>query len=339
MSAMIRAGGLRGYQALVRQLGGDPAPLLKQHRIAAASLSDEDALIPLRALVTLLEDSAARLGCPDFGLRLAQTQDISILGPVAVAIQHSPTPADALACASRYLFVHSPAIAFSVITGSTLDPALAELRFEVLLPGLPLARQATDLSLGVAHRMMALTGRRLYRLHSVCLPHTPVAPAAAYARHFGAPLWPDQPHAALLVQRSGLDAPLNDADDTLRRLAAGYLDEHYPRPDQTLTTRVRLAISHGLGSGPLRKARVADMLALHPRTLQRRLEAEGSSFERIRDEVARDAARRYLGATHMPLSQVADLLGLSEQSALTRACRRWFGMPPSEVRRRAQGGG
>lgn len=336
MTAMIRAGGLRGYEALVRRLGGEPAPLLRRHGIEAAALQDEDALIPLRALMTLLEDSAGQLGCADFGLRLAQAQDVSILGPVAVAIQHSPTAAEALACASRYLFVHSPAMAFSVITESGVDPALAELRLDVLLPDLPMARQAADLSLGVAHRMMTLIGREHYRLHSVCLPHTPVAPAAAYARHFGAPLWPDQPHAALLVQRAGLDAPLSEANDSLRRLAAAYLDEHYPRPDQTLATRVRLAVSHGLGSGPLRKARVADMLAMHPRSLQRRLRTEGTSFERIRDEVARDAALRYLGATRMPLTQIADLLGLSEQSALTRACRRWFGVTPSEVRRRAQ---
>jgi AraC-like DNA-binding protein len=334
--AMIRSGGLRGYQALVRKLGGDPLPLLRRHRIPPESLDDEDALIPLRALMTLLEETAGLLDCPDFGMRLAQTQDISILGPVAVAIQHSATAAEGLACASRYLFVHSPAIVFSVLPVATPAPggvAQAELRFEVLLPDLPVARQSTELSLGVSHRMMQLLGREHYRLLAVCLPHSPVASPQVYARHFGAPVYADQPHASLLVASEHLHAPLREANDTLRQLAAAYLDVHFPAPGQTVASRVRLAISRSLGTGQASKQRVAQMLAMHPRTLQRHLEAEGTRFDSIRDEVLREAALRYLTASRMPLAQVAGILGLSEQSALTRVCRRWFGAPPSVVRR------
>src|SRR3546814_5108410 len=52
--------------------------------------------------------------CADFGLRLADQQDISVLGPLAIAMQHAPTVAAALNIISRYLFVHSRGMALSV---------------------------------------------------------------------------------------------------------------------------------------------------------------------------------------------------------------------------------
>ena len=86
MTAMVRASGLQGYQSLVRGLGADPLKLLQRQRIAPESLNDDEALIPVRSVVNLLEASAAATQCPDFGLRLAQKQDISLLGPLAIAM-------------------------------------------------------------------------------------------------------------------------------------------------------------------------------------------------------------------------------------------------------------
>lgn len=114
MTAMVRASGLRGYRDLVRSLGGDPGPLLRRHGLSLASLAEEDALIPLQAQIGLLESTATALKCSDFGLRLARTQDIGILGPLAIAMQTAATVADAAVHASRYLFVHSTGVAFTV---------------------------------------------------------------------------------------------------------------------------------------------------------------------------------------------------------------------------------
>lgn len=65
MTAMVRASGLRGYEALMRQLGADPVPMLQRYRISAESLADEDALLPLRSVVQLIESSAAVTGGVD----------------------------------------------------------------------------------------------------------------------------------------------------------------------------------------------------------------------------------------------------------------------------------
>src|SRR5687767_10377563 len=91
MTAMVRASGLQGYTALMRSLDHDPAALLRRYRIATESLADEDALVSLRAGVHLLEASAVETGCADFGLRLSQMQDVSVLGPLAIVLQNAPT--------------------------------------------------------------------------------------------------------------------------------------------------------------------------------------------------------------------------------------------------------
>ena len=80
-------------------------------------------------------------------------------------------------------------------------------------------------------------------------------------------------------------------------------------------------------------AAIAGRLRTHPRTLQRRLAAEGAGFDRIVDAVRRRAAHRLITETDVPFTQVTAMVGLTEQSALSRAVRRWFGRSPRDLRR------
>ena len=77
---------------------------------------------------------------------------------------------------------------------------------------------------------------------------------------------------------------------------------------------------------------VADQFHLHPKTLQRRLADEGTSFAALVDQVRKDTADRYLRTTGMSLSHLARELGYAEQSVLTRSCKRWFGTGPAAYR-------
>lgn len=77
---------------------------------------------------------------------------------------------------------------------------------------------------------------------------------------------------------------------------------------------------------------IADRLAVHPRTLQRRLATEGTSCQDVIDRERRTLAAQYLAEPRLRLGQIASLLGYTEQSALNRSCRRWFDMTPRECR-------
>ncbi len=333
MNALVRASGLRGYQSLMLSLNADPLGLLQRHRIAPETLTDDDALIPLRSVVNLLEASATATHCPDFGLRMSQSQDISVLGPLAIAMQNSPTVADALQLASRHLYVHCPAMVFTVIKSSHLAPGSVELRLEILLPRQPVQRQVMDQCLGDMHHMLRFLARDRYSLKAVALPHAPEAPLKTYTSFFNAPVHPAQEHGGLHISRQTLTATLQAVNESLRQIAVDYLTAHFGDPGQSISSRVRLAIRRTLSTAQASKSAIADLMGMHQRTLQRRLEAEGSSFEEIREEVRKQSALRYLCETRVPLTQLAGLLGLSEQSALTRSCRRWFAATPSQIRK------
>ena len=77
---------------------------------------------------------------------------------------------------------------------------------------------------------------------------------------------------------------------------------------------------------------MADLLAMHRRTLSRRLKDSGSGYRTITNEIRFEIARQLLDETDVSLGQSAAALGYSEASAFTRAFRRWSGQTPSDWR-------
>ena len=87
--------------------------------------------------------------------------------------------------------------------------------------------------------------------------------------------------------------------------------------------------------GDISLPRIAAALETPPRTLQRRLAAANVSFSELLDAVRREQAQRYLKSRSLSLTEVALLLGFSEQSTFNHAFRGWFGIPPSAWRTQA----
>ncbi|MFD1148816.1 AraC family transcriptional regulator [Saccharothrix hoggarensis] len=330
--SVIRSAGLRGFRATVAELGGRAEDYARAAGLPVAALDVDDLLVSDRVMADVLEVAAAELRCPDLGLRVAARQDFGMLGPLALAIQNSPTVADALECTSRYLFVHARSLSLAMVDDPYGAPDLAALRYGPP-PGLPVSVQATDLGLGFLHRSITyLLGGR-YGLRSVELPYHPPAPLAAYEEFFGVTVHIGQDAPMLRMPRALAHQPLAGGDERVWRLALAFLAEQSPGEGANLTARVRGVLTRSLGTFPPEIGAVARLVDLHPRTVQRRLAAEGTTFAAVLDEVRQAAAKRYLTTTDMPMSQVAGMLGLSEQSALSRCCRRWWGMTPSAVRR------
>jgi AraC-like DNA-binding protein len=84
-------------------------------------------------------------------------------------------------------------------------------------------------------------------------------------------------------------------------------------------------------------AAVSKRLGLSARTLQRKLNEEGTSHQELLDELRRDLSRNYLLEPNMSVAEAAFLLGFSDPSAFHRAFRRWTGMTPKQFQRSAIG--
>ncbi len=329
---MVRASGIRGYAALMRSLRADPCALLARYEIDEHELGDDENLLSLRSVIHLLEDSAAITGCGDFGLRLAERQDVNILGPFGILLQSAETIRDAMHYGSRFMFVHSPGLATTIHDPSELVADSVELAVDIRLANCPLQRQAIDLTLGAADRVTRMLAGEHYRLHVVTLPHTPLVPVSHYRRFFVAPVIANRERAGLHIGNVTLNASLRSENSVLLRMTEEYLRREFRNPADSLTVRVRHALRRMLGSGQASKEHVAAMLAMHPRTMQRHLDAAGVSFDGLRESVRQELALHYLRETRIPLGQLAGLLGFSEQSAFSRSCRRWFDDTPSGVR-------
>jgi AraC-like DNA-binding protein len=272
------------------------------------------------------------LGCPDFGLRLAERQDIGILGTLAVAMRYSARVGEAMQCASKYLQVYNAAIAFTVNTEERRGQA--RLVFKDLVAHAPRWSQTAEHGVGLTWRVMTLLSEGRCHLQQVWFPHLARASEATYRSRFDAPVTFQAGRLGLAFAARDLDRPISEQNQQLRDLATNHLDSQLPRGRTPFTTQVRQATEALLGTGTCGHRQAATALYMHPRTMQRRLNDEGTTFEEIKDEVRRDLAERYLSHPDLPLSQVTALLDYSEQSALGRSCRRWFDTTPRGFRER-----
>jgi AraC-like DNA-binding protein len=116
-----------------------------------------------------------------------------------------------------------------------------------------------------------------------------------------------------------------------------FVETHFTRHRPPLHAEVRAIVMRALGRDPCSSETVAAELALHPRTLHRRLRAEGTSFQRVKDEVRQDMLAYYLQHTGIELGRISEKLGFAEQSVLTRRCRSWFGASPTQLRQAPEG--
>lgn len=331
--SLIRGTALQGFVELVDELGGDPDELLARAHLAREAIGDHDTFISYRSVAGVLEAAALATGAGDFGRRLAMRQGLEILGPLGVAARTAPSVAEALQAIEQYVTFYSPALAIGARPGPGPDAATLEWRLLAERP--PVHRQAAELALGVACRVLRLLAGDDFLPSVVQLRHEPLTDRADYVSYFGSPVEFSAPIYGIRFPAAMLVRPLK-SDSAVHAVVQDYLNTIVVPTESTTAGEVEKLIRRMLPTGALDLDLVAAQLAQHRRTLQRQLAAQGTTFGRLVDDVRRDEAERYLRDTDMPFGQLAGVLGLSEQSALSRACRRWFDATPSEVRRRGR---
>lgn len=106
--------------------------------------------------------------------------------------------------------------------------------------------------------------------------------------------------------------------------------------DASFRDRVRACLLEMLASGHYSMTYVASKLAISNRTLQRRLREEGTTFQKVLDELREELARHYLSATDYTSAEISFLLGYEEPNSFFRAFRAWTGQTPEIVRANRQ---
>jgi AraC-like DNA-binding protein len=328
---IIRAGALWGYPQLTHLLNGDPAPLLAEVGLSEAAIDDPDGYVSRPAVVALLERTAKALYRTDFGLRLAGVQDVHVLGALAFAIRNAPDLRSAIATMVRHVQHHSPQASVSLGPGENANVERVTLQATATDtdgPGPQMAEHAVSLFCRIYRHV---TGGQ-FRPSGVTFVHAPVSSSDVYEEHFGRAPQFNAAAATVSVERRDLALPLKTANPPFRAIVEHYLQLNAPRGTDNTGEQVRHAAAQIMRHTNASIDDVASMLHMHARTLQRRLAEEGTTFERVRDEVRKRMAEVYLANDVVPLAHLAHLLGYANQSVLTRSCLRWFGKTPLALR-------
>jgi AraC-like DNA-binding protein len=329
--AWVRSAGLRGVRMEIEELGGDADRLARRCALPAGALDDDELLVQDTAIAAILETAARELDCSDLGLRVALRQDLSMLGPLALALQNSPSVSDALACTSKYLFLHARSLGVALVRDPRGARDILGIRYGYP-PGIQAPPQSLDMGLLFLHRsLVSLVGPR-YGLRTVEIPHPPAAPRSRYSELFGADVRFRQPAAVLRVSSDLVQRPLDGGDSMVRQLALAHLESQVPELDHAVTGRTRAALTQSLGTGATTIGAVAGLLAMSPRSLQRHLATEGSTFATVLDSVRRDRAESLLIQTDLPIAQIAPMVGLGDAATLSRYARRWWNTTARTIR-------
>lgn len=313
---------VRSVLAGLRELGCDTQTLVRQAGLPGHLLADNAARVPAGQLARLWQLGLAETGDPCLGVRAASQWRYGWFHLSDYLFGTAATLGDGIADVVRY---HPLLDTAANDVRLTIDDGAATVAYQVRCGDPGIDAVASQFALGaVLYRARQLLGREIEPLH-VGLASAAPPRYRDLAGRFGArQIDFGTSCSTMTLAHADLVVPLPNAD---ARLVA-VLREHATRVIRAQaaaprwSSRLRPAIAASLAGGDLSLQVMARRLALSPRTLQRRLEEEGSSWRGMVDAVRRDRAA-WLLAQGFSKTAVAARLGYQDDRALRRALRRW----------------
>ena len=321
---------VQGMLAGLIHCGRDPAPLLEQAHIPSQMLHDPEARVAIDRYAQLYNLVNHELDDEGFAL-FSQPIRIGTFEFLCRSVITAPTLAAAIERSARFLRLVLPDLAVRLACRD--DQACLHIsESRPLVIGRVFA---FEWLLRLLHGLLSwLVGRGIV-FDSVAFPYPRPQHATDYVLIYTAHSSFDASELAAVFATNLLDLPVRRDEAALQAFldgAPGKLTTLYRR-DREMVLRVRNSLRAALPQSASLAA-VARSLHLSPRTLHRRLQEEGSSFQAIKDALRRDLAIDRLAKSHQGLAQLAAELGFADTAAFYRAFLRWTGVAPAHYRRR-----
>jgi AraC-like DNA-binding protein len=293
-------------------------------------LEDPDSRMPFAQLVVLYEKAAALTGDENFGLHIGESVDLSSFDVVGYCALNSSTLGAAFARVARYHSIWTDGALFTLETAD--DTSAIVYRYSD--PSILEHRQDSEMTLATVTTLCRNIATPGFTPAAVEFQHAAPADLTEHERLFNCPVKFGAPTNRLSFPSNFLSLPIAKADASLCALLDRHAEEllaKYP-PRDSLIDRVRNVIANEFRGGEPSLERIADRLGLTARTLQRKLQELGTSYNDVLDQMRRQLAERYMREPQMAICEVAYLLGFSESSSFHRAFKRWTGVTPKEFR-------
>jgi AraC-like DNA-binding protein len=171
--------------------------------------------------------------------------------------------------------------------------------------------------------------------------HSPAATAAVYEDKLDCPVRFDAGENSVTVHADLMDAKPRLSEPTINGALDAWLDRCTLGVSACRTRpfarRVAQVLDTGIDLAQADEPTIAHALGMSRRTLQRKLDAEGTAFRHLLDAARAQQAIVGVLRGDTPLAQLCADVGFDEQSSLCRAFRRWTGHSPSSLKHRLQG--
>ena len=318
------AGEIRALIEAFVQLGYDRTALLASSGLQSHVLDDPDARMPCDVYGLLFDEALRQRFVPNLALRLAQAIPFGTFALLEYLVSSASTVGLGLERLARYSsLVDAP-------QRLEIQENRGQHRLIVESVGPPFGVELT-VALTIFRLRQEADGR--FRPAEVSFRHRP-DDAGEFEQALECPVATGADWAGFSVAAEAWDLPLKRGDPILNALLARQADARLPLAGaiRQAPWEVRRALAARLSSGELGIESVARELATSARTLQRQLAASGTSYQRVLDELRREAARRYLANGSLGVGEIAYLLGYSEPGPFLRAFKRWYGVTPQRYR-------
>jgi AraC-like DNA-binding protein len=329
----VAAGLARGLLALAVAKGANQAELAARASISVEDLEDQDNRIPLSKYIALTRGGAKLCNDPALALHYGETIDLSEISVVGMIGRAAETMLDAMAQINRF-----GRLVIEVDVGTQdrfqLDHKDNELWLVDTRPNpndFPELTEATFARMVCNSRQFG-TATMLKAIH-VTHPRPPHS--AEYDRIFGVPITFESQRNAMQIAQSWLTVKVALAPRYVFGILSEHADALLKSLENSKTTRghIESLLIPVLHTGDISMEMIATKMRVSRQTLFRKLKAEGTTFEKLLDELRHKLALHYLNGKHVSVNETAYLVGFSEAAAFSRAFKRWTGLSPSAMRK------
>ncbi len=312
----------------LEELGVAPAAVLERAALPPALLDQPRILVTTEELFALWRAVGDVSRDPAIGLKLGERAALERYDPIVIAALCTRTFGEALDRMGRYKQLTCPeeiviekgrtecAVQFRWLLAAEVEPSsLIDLCFAWVLS---IARMGTGVSLTPLR--LELARRRAH--------------PALFEKHFGCPVRFEADRNAIVFRAADIERVFVTHNEDLLGMIAPQLDQELSQNNlrQSFLDRARTVIKHRLaGQRPTIQA-ISRELRISTRTLQRRLQESGSSFQQALEDARRELARHYLVHSPLEVNETAYLLGYEDANSFVRAFHGWEGVPPAHWR-------
>jgi len=327
-NAVIRLATISHLPRILEDMGANPEQVVKSVGLGLNAFEDLEYLVPYTSMGELLARCVQATRCEHFGLLVGQQIIASGLGLLGFLMQSAHTVRDALEDYMSFAGLQDQGAVslLNSINGVTL------LSYSIFVEDVQAEEQIYDGTMaGHQNIMRGLCGKS-FKPTEILLSRPRPKDTTPYDRFFRGPIRYNSEYNAIAFHTRCLDAAPVRTDPLLYDFLKHEVEKKHAEQPQTFAEKIRPVLRRLLVAQACTLAETAAHLGLHSRTLNRRLQAEGTTFLAEVEAARYLMARQFLLGSTQSIAEIASIIGYSDTSAFTHAFRRWSGTSPSEWR-------